>query len=692
MYLLFDEAGKFMAGRVLSEADASAQVELDSGKRIKVKASHQLLRFESPAPVVFMAASAAVGQEVDLEMAWEFAPDEEFGFADLARDYFSAQASLQQQAGMLFALFEAPHYFRRAGKGRFRKASADVIAQALAAIEKKKQVLAQIDLWAQELLSGQCPQAVRDQLYKILFKPDKNAPEYKAVVEAARASQTAPLALLQKAGAIDSPYQFHWKRFALEYFPKGTGFPVLEAPALTDTLPLAPVAAFSIDDSATTEIDDALSVRGLGTGSVTLGIHIAAPGLALQPGSEIDAIARARLSTVYMPGFKITMLPDALVQYFTLQEGRACPAVSLYVDIDEATLELRGSRSCIEQVPIAHNLRHDQLEHWVTDAWLQGEAATDAPDVLVQLQPELAFLHRLACALKERREAVRGKPETFNRPDYNFRLRERAGDEPQGSELVEISTRQRGAPLDLIVAEAMILANSSWGGWLAELGVPGIYRSQASLAPGVKVRMGTRAAPHAGIGVKCYAWSTSPLRRYTDMVNQWQIIACIRHGSTAALAAPFKPKDAQLLAIISGFEDAYSAYNAHQGAMERYWTLQYLNQNGVSELVGTVFKDNMFRADALPLVLPILGAQGLPRGAQVRVRLGVPDLITLDINGTVVERLDAEGSDAPAEDLPDDGEDDAVGGPIALAINLADAAPEGPSDGAAQPAPTQGAV
>jgi len=684
MYLLFDEAGKFMAGRVLAEADASAQVELDSGKRIKVKAAHQLLRFESPAPAVFMATSAALSQEVELEMAWEFAPDAEFGFAELARDYFSAQATVQQQAAMLFALFEAPHYFRRAGKGRFRKASADVIAQALAAIEKKKQVLAQIDLWAQELLAGQCPQAVRDQLYKILFKPDKNAPEYKAVVEAARTSQTAPLALLQNAGAIDSPYQFHWKRFALEYFPKGTGFPTVNAPALDEDLPLAPVAAFSIDDSVTTEIDDALSVQGLGSGSVTVGIHIAAPALALQPGSEIDALARERLSTVYMPGFKITMLPDALVQHFTLQEGRACPAVSLYVDIDEATLELRGSRSCVEQVPIAHNLRHDQLEQWVTPSWLHGEAAAHAPDLLVQLQPELAFLHRLACALKERREVVRGKPETFNRPDYNFRLREGTGGEPLGSEVVEISTRQRGAPLDLIVAEAMILANSSWGAWLSELGVPGIYRSQASLAPGVKVRMGTRAAPHAGIGVKCYAWSTSPLRRYTDMVNQWQIIACIRHGSTAALAAPFKPKDAQLLAIISAFEDAYSAYNAHQGAMERYWTLQYLTQNAVTELVGAVFKDNMFRADTLPLVLPIMGAQGLPRGAQVRVRLGAPDLITLDINGTVVERLDVEGADVAQQDPPDDGEDDMVGGPIALAINLADAAPDGMPDGPAQ--------
>ncbi len=685
MYLLFDEAGKFMAGRVLSESDASAQVELDSGKRIKVKGANQLLRFESPAPAAFMAASAALSQEVELEMAWEFAPDEEFGFADLARDYFSAQASVQQQAAILFTLFEAPHYFRRAGKGRFRKASAEVVAQALAAIEKKKQVLAQIDTWAQALLAGQCPQAVRDQLYKILFKPDKNAPEYKAVVEAARASQTAPLALLQKAGAIDSPYQFHWKRFALEYFPKGTGFGPLAAPVLAQDLPLAQVAAFSIDDSATTEIDDALSVQGLGTGSVTLGIHIAAPALALQPGSEIDRIARERLSTVYMPGFKITMLPDALVQHFTLQEGRACPAVSLYVEMDEATLELRGTRTVVEQVPIAHNLRHDQLEHWVTPEWLQGQQVAEAPAVLQDLQPQLAFLHRLACVLKERREVVRGKPETFNRPDYNFRLRDVHGDAPMGNETVEISTRQRGAPLDLIVAEAMILANSSWGAWLADLGVPGIYRSQASLAPGVKVRMGTRAAPHAGIGVKCYAWSTSPLRRYTDMVNQWQIIACARHGSTAALAAPFKPKDAQLLAIISGFEDAYSAYNAHQGAMERYWTLQYVQQNGITELPGTVFKDNMVRADTLPLVMPVLGAQGLPRGARVLVRLGLPDLITLDIKGTVVERLDAAQPETADSDLPEEA-DDEVGGPIALAIDIADAAEDAVAATQAMPA------
>lgn len=685
MYLLFEEAGKFMAGRILSEAESSTQVELDSGKRVKVKNATILLKFEKPAPAAVIASAQALAGDIELEMAWEFAPDDEFGFAELARDYFSAQASLEQQAAMLFALFEAPHYFRRAGKGRFRKASADVVAQALAAIEKKRLLTLQISDWAEQLGNGSCPVPIRDQLYKILFKPDKNAPEYKAVVEASRATHTAPLDLLQKAGAIHSPYQFHWKRFLLENFPKGTGFPVLQAPPVSTELPLATVEAFSIDDSQTTEIDDALSVQGLGSGSVVLGIHIAAPGLAIAPGDAIDTLGRSRLSTVYMPGFKVTMLPDAVVQTYTLLEGRACPAVSLYVTFDEATLEITDSTTRLERVPIAHNLRHDQLDSVVTPDWLNspGAAADSAPQPMPTLHPPLRFLFRLAQQLKARREVVRGKPETFNRPDYNFRLVGNCGAEPAGDEQVVISTRQRGAPLDLIVAEAMILANSTWGSWMSEMGVPGIYRSQASLAPGVKVRMGTKALPHAGIGVRCYAWSTSPLRRYTDLVNQWQIIACARHGKTAALVAPFKPKDAELFSIISCFDAAYATYNGYQGAMERFWTLRHIQQSGVTELVGNVFKENMVRAENLPLVLPVLGAQGLPRNARVRVQLGSIDLIALDVQGTVVERLDlalAAPMDEPTEGNGDD--DEEVSGPIAIALDVNDSpdSPNSPTD------------
>ena len=675
MFVLFEEAGKFLAGRILSEADSSLQVELDSGKRVKVKAVNALMRFEKPAPAEFITAGQKLSEDIELELAWEFASEDEFAFADLARDYFSADptkpATLEQQAAALFCLFNAPHYFRRAGKGRFRKAPAEILQLALAAIEKKKLVALQITAWAEALAQGQCPAPIREQLYKILFKPDKNSAEYKAVVEASRSSHTAPLDLLQKAGAIASPYQFHYKRFLFENFPKGTGFPALQAPLHTEALPLATVRAFSIDDSSTTEIDDALSVSGLGTGTVTLGIHIAAPGLAVLPGSPIDALGRARLSTVYMPGYKLTMLPDEVVQNYTLQAGRDCPAVSLYVTLDEATLEIRGTVTRLELVHIASNLRHDVLDSTFTEAFFEGaHAGTPINAADVDWAAELTFLHRLARHLKAGREVARGKPENFNRPDYNFKLDNPSGQAPEGHEKVSISIRQRGAPLDLIVAEAMILANSTWGLWLAEHGVPGIYRSQASLAPGVKVRMGTKALPHAGLGVKSYAWSTSPLRRYTDLVNQWQIIACAKHGHTAALVAPFKPKDAALFAIISGFDEAYSAYNGFQSGIERYWTLKYLQQNGITELTATAFKDNLVRADDLPLVLPAVGAMGLPRGARVRVRLGEIDEITLDITGAVIERLDlvAEASLAGADE-EEDGEEVAAG-PISIAVDV----------------------
>ena len=683
MYVLFEEAGKFLAGRILSEAEASAQVELDSGKRVKVKAAQMLLKFDKPSPSSLLNEAASVSQSIELALAYEFASDEEFGFADLAKDYFSDAATVVQQAAALMRLHEAPHYFRRAGKGRYRKAPAEIVQQALLAIEKKKQVQAQIEAWAADLVAGNCPEPVREQLYKILFRPDKNTPEYKAVVEASKSSQIAPLELLQKAGAIASAWDFHWQRFLFDLFPKGTGFPALQAPAIADELPLASVQAFSIDDSHTTEIDDALSLQGLGTGTVTVGIHIAAPGLALTPGSAIDQLGRQRLSTVYMPGYKITMLPDTVVQAYTLQAGRDCPAVSLYVTFSEGDLVVQSAETRLERVPMVANLRHDQLDQTITREWLENEASETPADLPVD-RPTLAFFWRLAQTLKARREVVRGKPESFNRPDYSFKL-DRPSSEapPRGDETVLIGVRQRGSPLDLMVAEAMILANSTWGQWLASLGVPGIYRSQASMAPGVKVRMGTKALPHAGIGVPSYAWSTSPLRRYTDLVNQWQIIACAKHGATAALAAPFKPKDAELFSIISAFDATYSAYNSVQSSMERYWTLRHVAQQGIDALEASLVKEMgggawLVRADTLPLMFTAMGAQGLARGARVRVKLGAVDLMALDVQGTVIAHLDAP---LTAESDADEAEDEAAmaAGPLTIAVDLNDSTQ---SDGA----------
>ena len=137
-------------------------------------------------------------------------------------------------------------------------------------------------------------------------------------------------------------------------------------------------------------------------------------------------------------------------------------------------------------------------------------------------------------------------------------------------------------------------------------------------------------------------------------------------------------KDADLFAVISGFDAAYSTYNQYQNGMERFWTLKYLAQNGITEVTASLFRENMVRCDDLPLVLPVVGAQNLPRGAHVRVRLGQVDEITLDISGTVIERLDADLN----TDDGDDGEggDEPIAGPILLAMDVSDTAAENHSD------------
>jgi len=182
------------------------------------------------------------------------------------------------------------------------------------------------------------------------------------------------------------------------------------------------------------------------------------------------------------------------------------------------------------------------------------------------------------------------------------------------------------------------------------------------------------------MGVAQYTWATSPLRRYVDLANQWQIIACARHGATAALVAAFKPKDATLLSIISGFDGAYSAYNAFQNGIERFWTLRWLEQNAVTELEATVMKDGLVRADTLPLVLRATGTESLPRGTRVRIRITGSDLLTLDVWGALAARLDEAIGGTEAEEAEED-EQTPAAGPLALAIDLAE--PGAVTEGAA---------
>jgi exoribonuclease II len=656
MNLFFEESGDFKVGAILQQQGEAWQVELPSGKRTKVKSKDVLLQFEKPGPAELLEQAKSIAAEADLDFLWEVAGQDEFGFAELGAEYFGHAPLPAEAAGLVLALHGAPIYFYKKGRGRYKAAPEQSLRAAQAGIERKKQQALVQEAYVEELKAGKLPAAFAPLVQQLLFKPDKNSIEYKALETAADELQTAPARLMLANGGIASAKDLHMSRFLFEQFPRGAGFPPVTVPAAPQGLPLADVAAFSIDDVTTTEIDDAFSVRQLDDGTVRVGIHIAAPGLGIRPDDAIDKIARARMSTVYMPGDKITMLPDEVVAAFTLAEGTDCPALSLYATLNPADWSVISTTTRAERVPIKSNLRHNDLDDVVNEDTLasgEGEYAHKA---------ELSLLWKWAQQLEagrmKKREGFGLKPEQANRVDFNFYVED---------DVVTIVRRKRGAPLDKIVAELMIFANSTWGKLLHDSGVPGIYRSQgagsgAGWAAKMQVRMVTHAAPHQGLGVDQYAWSTSPLRRYTDLVNQWQILACAEHGVTAPLVAPFKPRDATLFSIVSAFDAAYAAYNDFQQNMERYWCLRWLAQENARQVDAVVLKDEVLRLVEIPLIIRLPGMQQVARGAQVRLDILRWDEVDLSLEARLLE----VAAVAPDADIAFDEEEGADTGQAAV--------------------------
>ncbi|MGH8850072.1 MAG: ribonuclease catalytic domain-containing protein [Casimicrobiaceae bacterium] len=602
MHVFFEDDGSFKAGTILADNDTSLQVETASGKRMKIKAANVLLRFTEPGPAALLAEAQALADGIDPTFLWEVSEGDEFAFGDLAGEYFGRASRPSEAAALAFCLQASPMHFYKKGKGRYKAAPPEALKAALAGTQRKRREADDIAALAAELEAGRLPQAIRDRLPMLFYRPDKQAIESRAVAAACESLHTNALALLASCGAIPSTHDYHFGRLLADAFPRGIAFPPYGAVPDELDLPLAPAEAFSIDDAATTEIDDAFSVRPLPDGHLEIGIHIAAPALAMPRGSPLDTIARARLSTVYMPGRKITMLPDEVIGRFTLAAGPPRPALSLYIETAPDGTPLRQSTR-LERVRVAANLRLDAIgEHFAAAASPGEPRWTD----------ELRTLWRVAQKL----EAARGKPDV-PRIDYTFLVD--WGATPEGR--IAIVPRPRGSPLDKLVAELMIHVNSSWGKLLEDADAPGLYRTQQA----GKVKMSTRPEPHQGLGVAHYLWASSPLRRYSDLVNQRQLVAAI-----AGDRPPYAIGDAELFAVLADFELTYAQYAEFQNRMEHYWCLRWLEQEKVGEATATVVRDNLVRFDALPLYLRVADLPAAS-GSRVRVAVGRIDLLAATV-------------------------------------------------------------
>ncbi|OSI23561.1 ribonuclease catalytic domain-containing protein [Neisseria dumasiana] len=582
MNIFYEESGQFKVAAVVQKNDANYQADTQHGKRTKVKAANVFVEFDTPLDD-FLNKAQAEAADIDTDLLWEVCGEEEFTAEAIAEEYFGHAPAKTELAATLIALYAAPMYFYKKAKGVFKAAPEETLKQALAAIERKKQQEAQIESWAEALKQGQMPSEIAADLKTILHAPDKQALTYKAFTKAADALKLAPLALAMQTGGVASIPQYLYDGFEIKHFPKGTGFPDTPVPALNE-LPKADVQAFSIDDDSTTEVDDAISVTDLGNGSKRVGIHIAAPSLAVEPGSGIEGIIMERQSTAYFPGGKITMLPDNWIASFSLDAGAYRPAVSIYFDVD-TDFNISAPEHKIEAVYIAENLRIQAIEpHFNTETGLDAEG-----QAMFNHHRDLIWLHQFAVA----RQKARGKYEPERAVQYDYSIELNA----DGS--VGVARRERGSPIDTLVSEMMILANSTWAEMLDANHLPGLFRVQPGNS---KVRMSTKSEPHSGMGVQHYGWFTSPLRRAADYINQKQLISLISDGLPL-----FEHNDADLFAALRDFDSAYTAYADFQRQMESYWSLVYVQQENIKELKATLLKEDLVRIDGLPLVARATG-------------------------------------------------------------------------------------
>lgn len=674
MHFLYEEGGEVKVASLLGVAPANAdswQVETLFGKRIKLKAKDVWMTFKDIEPSALLPEATELSQQVDMDLLWECSPDEEFKFDQIAREYFGDAVSSTQLAALAISLQSAPIYFRRKGRGHFQRAPQEQLKAALLAVERKKAEGLQQEKWEEELSEGKMPEVLAPMVSQLLYSPDKNGIHYKALYAASQKMGLSIAALLLKVRALASPLAVHQGHFLKEHFPKGVGFDaslLKYEPIDLKGLETATVRAFSIDDAQTTEIDDAFSVSKMPNGYFQVGIHIAAPGLGIVRGDALDVVARKRLSTVYFPGGKITMLPTALVEQFSLtasmsDELVARPALSLYVFLNSegqvSKLEEHAPHTKVELVPIAANLRLNEIEDKVTEETLVDQANPQN----IPFQEELAILWNAAKVFHANRQLKRvefgQRPETLGEQDPKALLRDFHFEvlnqgvnlaSPENVSIdqfsngvddsewqIQITPRQRGSVIDSIVAEWMIFCNSTWGGMLAAQDVPAIYRAQQGWGA-QRTRMQTSPCRHEGLGVENYAWCTSPLRRYSDLVNQWQLIALARFGVTAKLAAPFAPKDSELLAIAADFDATYGSYGEYQNQLERYWCLRWVMQQGLPlKTRARTLKEGQVRLEQVPLKLVIPELADKARGIEVEIEIMSVDLLDLTASVRVIE-------------------------------------------------------
>lgn len=445
-----------------------------------------------------------------------------------------------------------------------------------------------------------------DALVKFINKPDKQTKFYKVLHSYTKDLGISMLDYFYKIGLVVNLPDFFLKSFlqdnVLNNFKNlDDKFLQYDFPENIGTIPINnSIELFSIDGESTTEIDDAFSIEYLERG-YKIGIHIAAPAI----DKSLTDFVTTNISTIYYPGDKITMLPAHIIEKYSLVEGAKLPVVSIYFNVDNE-FNVIDYDSILEIAHIKSNLRIESLEKLFNIQSLEIDHG-------YAYEKELKTLYKFASKLEEKR----GKPSVNSTVlDYNFDLLDNR---------VIITPRVRGNPIDKLVSELMILANCSWGRMLTNSFIPAIYRVKQ---PNYPVKMTLTPASHTGLNVDYYTWSTSPLRRSSDFINQYQIIGLLLQNKNY-----FKALDYEILDVVENFDSKYAKYLSFQEKQEKFWSLVYLLQENIDEIEGTFTYKSNVQLEGVPLTIDTNGLiNSKARGEKIVLKIQNINLIAINFD------------------------------------------------------------
>ncbi|QCI20989.1 exoribonuclease II [Buchnera aphidicola (Hyperomyzus lactucae)] len=309
----------------------------------------------------------------------------------------------------------------------------------------------------------------------------------------------------------------------------------------------------TIDNINTKDIDDALFIDETSSHELCLTVAIADPTAYIERGSRLDLIASKRGFTNYLPGFNIPMLPRNLSENIcSLNPNQCRPVLACRI-----TILKDGDISDKIDFFLAWIKSKSKLSYEYVSDWIEGSGTWIPPKKSIEKQ--ILLLHRL-CLLRikwRKVNAVLFKDSL----EYRFHLSETG-------KVIDVSIEKRRIA-HKIVEESMIIANMSAANFLSKNLGFGIYNVHTgfdlvnaenavsflknyNLNFAVKEIMtlkgfcnlrrvlnilsnnyidsrirrfqsfgdfSTIPGPHFALGFSEYATWTSPIRKYSDMIN-----------------------------------------------------------------------------------------------------------------------------------------------------------------------------